>query len=125
MADFVLVPGAWHGAWCWKRVLPRLWSAGHRAFAVTLSGVGERAHIDPASVTRPIHIADVANVIEAEELTSAILVVHSDAGVVVTGVAHRLAERLRHLVYRDGMVPPPGESWSTGRRRKRARRGAG
>ena len=44
MADFVLVHGAWHGAWCWKRILPGLWSAGHRAFAVTLTGVGERAH---------------------------------------------------------------------------------
>ena len=114
MADFVLVHGAWHGAWCWKRVLPGLWAAGHRAFAVTLSGVGERAHIDPASVTLATHIADVANVIEAEELTSAILVGHSYAGVVVTGVAQRLAERLRHLVYLDGVVPHPGESWSAG-----------
>ena len=95
-------------------MLPGLWAAGHRAFAVTLSGVGERAHIDPASVTLDTHIADVANVIEAEELTSAILVGHSYAGVVVTGVAQRLAERLRHLVYLDGVVPHPGESWSAG-----------
>ena len=114
MADFVLVHGAWHGAWCWRRVLPALWSAGHRAFAVSLSGVGERAHVPPKSVTLDTHIADVANVIEAEELLDAILVGHSYAGVVITGVAQRSAARLRHLVYLDAVVPRPGESWSSG-----------
>ncbi|MEP7056976.1 MAG: alpha/beta hydrolase family protein [Caldimonas sp.] len=114
MADFVLVHGAWHGAWCWRRVLPTLWSAGHRAFAVSLSGVGERAHLAPQSVTLDTHIADVAAVIEAEELREVILVGHSYAGVVITGVAQRSADRLRHLVYLDAIVPRPGESWSSG-----------
>jgi len=113
VADFVLVHGAWHGAWCWKRVLPLLWYAGHRAFAVSLSGVGERAHVAPKGVTLETHIADVVNVIEAEELLDAILVGHSYAGVVITGVAQRLATRLRHLVYLDAAVPLPGESWSS------------
>lgn len=113
MADFVLVHGAWHGAWCWKRVLPPLWSAGHRAFAVSLSGVGERTHIAPKTVTLETHIADVVNVIEAEELLDAVLVGHSYAGMVITGVAQRAAMRLRHLVYLDAMVPLPGESWSS------------
>lgn len=114
MADFVLVHGAWHGAWCWKRVLPALWSGGHRAFAVSLSGVGERTHIAPQSITLDTHIADVATVIEAEELLGAVLVGHSYAGVVITGVAQRLAARLGHLVYLDAVVPRPGESWSAG-----------
>ena len=114
MADFVLVHGAWHGAWCWKKILPGLWSAGHRAFPVTLSGVGERAHIAPQSVTLATHVDDVAGVIEAEELSGAILVGHSYGGIVVTGVAQRLKERLGHLVYLDAVVPRPGESWSSG-----------
>jgi pimeloyl-ACP methyl ester carboxylesterase len=114
MADFVLVHGAWHGAWCWKKVLPALWSSGHRAFAVTLSGVGERAHAAVGSVTLGTHIDDVAAVIEAEELGGAILAGHSYAGLVITGVAQRLAERLRHLVYLDAVWPMPGESWSSG-----------
>lgn len=114
MADFVLVHGAWHGAWCWRRVLPALWSAGHRAFAVSLSGVGERAHLAPKSITLDTHIADVVNVIEAEELLDAILVGHSYAGIVITGVAARAAARLRHLVYLDAVVPLSGESWSCG-----------
>ena len=113
MSDFVLVHGAWHGAWCWKKVLPALWAAGHRAFAVTLTGVGERAHIDPRQVTLQTHILDAANVVEAEELTGAILVGHSYGGVVITGVAERMADRLSHLVYLDAVLVRPGKSWSS------------
>ena len=113
MADFVLVHGAWHGSWCWKKLLPPLWAAGHRAFAVTLTGVGERAHLLSDAITLDIHIADVVNLIEAEELPDPILVGHSYAGIVITGVAQCLGERLRHLVYLDAIVPRPGESWSS------------
>ena len=115
--DYVLVHGAWHGAWCWKRVLPLLWSAGHRAFAVSLSGVGERAHQRDSAppITLGTHIDDVLAVVEAEELRGAVLVGHSYAGMVITGVADRIADasRLSHLVYLDAMVPLPGESWSS------------
>jgi pimeloyl-ACP methyl ester carboxylesterase len=111
--DFVLVHGAWHGAWCWKRILPALWAAGHRAFAVSLSGVGERAHLGPAGITLDTHIQDVAAVIEAEELQQCILVGHSYAGMVITGVADRLHERIGQLVYLDAVVPWPGDAWSS------------
>ncbi len=113
MSDFVLVHGAWHGAWCWKRILPALWTAGHRAFAVSLSGVGERAHLGPAGITLDTHVQDVAAVIEAEELSSCILVGHSYAGMVITGVADRRHERIGQLVYLDAVVPSPGEAWSS------------
>jgi pimeloyl-ACP methyl ester carboxylesterase len=114
MADFVLVHGAWHGAWCWKLVLPLLWGGGHRAFAVSLSGVGERAHLGTREIGLNTHIADVEAVIEAEELNAAILVGHSYGGIVITGVAARLPGRLSHLVYVDAVVPRPGEAWSSG-----------
>jgi pimeloyl-ACP methyl ester carboxylesterase len=114
MADFVLVHGAWHGAWCWRKVLPALWLAGHRAFAVSLSGVGERRHIPPETVSLAMHVEDVVAVIEAEELHGAVLVGHSYGGLVITGVAERLAARLGHLVYLDAVVPRPGECWSSG-----------
>jgi pimeloyl-ACP methyl ester carboxylesterase len=58
-------------------------------------------------------VADVAGVIEAEELQGVVLVGHSYAGMVVTGVADLLAPRLRHLVYLDAVVPLPGEAWSS------------
>lgn len=113
MADFVLVHGAWHGAWCWRKIVPPLWAAGHRVYAVTLTGVGERAHLLSRAVTLDTHIADVVAVIETEELLDPIVVGHSYGGVVITGVADRLAARLRRLVYLDAVVLHPGESWSS------------
>lgn len=113
MADFVLVHGAWHGAWCWKKILPTLWSEGHRAFAVTLTGTGERAHQLAPGITVRTHIDDVAAVVEAEELEQAILVGHSYAGMVITGLADRMPQRIARLVYLDAVVPKPGECWST------------
>lgn len=114
MADFVLVHGAWHGAWCWKRILPGIWQAGHRAFAVTLTGTGERAHQLAPGITLRTHIDDVAAVIEAEELQQAVVVGHSYGGMVITGVADRMPGRIGRLVYLDAVVPLPGESWSSG-----------
>lgn len=115
MTDFVLVHGAWGGAWIWKRVLPALWQSGHRAFAVTLCGVGERAHLLAPGITLDTHIDDVLGVIRAEEMRGAVLVGHSYAGMVITGVAERLQDqaRLHRLVYLDAVVPHPGESWSS------------
>ncbi|MES2887489.1 MAG: alpha/beta hydrolase family protein [Pseudomonadota bacterium] len=115
MTDFVLVHGAWHGAWCWKKILPELWRAGHRAFPVSLTGVGERAHLLAPAVTLATHVEDVCRVIEAEELSEAVLVGHSYAGMVITGVADRVdAGRLSHLVYLDAVLPDPGQAWSSG-----------
>lgn len=116
MTDFVLVHGAWHGAWCWGRVTPLLWAAGHRAFPVTLTGLGERAHLFSPDIRVETHVADVLAVIEAEEMVGAVLVGHSYAGNVVTAVADRLerAEALKRIVHLDAGIPDPGDSWSTG-----------
>jgi pimeloyl-ACP methyl ester carboxylesterase len=113
MANFVLVHGAWHGAWCWRDVIPMLCDAGHRVHAMTLTGVGERAHLMSPAITLETHIADVANAIEAEEMQSVVLVVHSYAGLIGTAVADRMPGRLSHLAYIDAVVPLPGESWSS------------
>ena len=113
MANFVLVHGAWHGAWAWRRVVDALHAQGHRALAVCLTGVGERAHLMSSAITLETHIADVANTIEAEELQDVVLAVHSYAGMIGTAVADRMPQRLKHLVYVDAVVPRPGESWSS------------
>lgn len=112
MADFVLVHGAWHGGWCWRDVVAALARQGHRAHAVTLTGVGERAHLMSSLVTLETHISDVANAIEAEEMNDVVLAVHSYAGMLGTAIADRMGGRLKHLVYVDAVVPKPGESWS-------------
>ncbi|MFP8833851.1 alpha/beta fold hydrolase [Hydrogenophaga sp. XSHU_21] len=115
--SIVLVHGAWHGAWCWRRVLPLLRGAGIDAHAVTLTGVGDRAHLMAPSIDLHTHIQDVLALIEAEELTRLVLVGHSYGGMVVTGVADRLLRErpgvLAHLVYLDAVVPSPGDSWSS------------
>ncbi len=113
MAHFLLVHGAWHGGWCWQRVTDALVRAGHRAHAVTLTGVGERAHLLSREITLETHIADVIAALDAEELENPVLAVHSYAGMLGTAVADRLPQRLGHLVYVDAVVPKPGESWSS------------
>lgn len=113
MADFVLVHGAWHGGWCWRDVVRALAAGGHRAHAVTLTGLGERAHLMSPLITLETHISDVLNAIEAEEMQDVVLAVHSYAGMLGTAVADRAGQRLKHLVYVDAVVPKPGESWSS------------
>jgi len=113
MANFVLVHGAWHGGWCWRRVVDALHAQGHRAHAPTLTGLGERAHLLSPQITLETHIADVMNAIEAEEWQDVVLAVHSYAGMLGTAVADRMPQRLKHLVYVDAVVPRPGESWSS------------
>ena len=113
MADIVLVHGAWQGSWCWRKVLPTLRAKGHRVFAVTLTGVGERAHHLAPSIRLATHIDDVVAVIETEELTRIMLVGHSYGGLLITAVADRYQERIACLVYLDAIVPRSGESWSS------------
>jgi len=113
MANFLLVHGAWHGAWCWQRVLPGLIRAGHRAHAVTLTGVGERAHLLRPDICLDTHVQDVMSAMDAEEMNEVVLVVHSYAGMLGTAVADRRPQSLRHLVYLDAVLPKPGESWSS------------
>jgi pimeloyl-ACP methyl ester carboxylesterase len=113
MANFVLVHGAWHGGWCWQRVVQALVREGHRAHAVTLTGVGERAHLLSPLITLETHIEDVRAAIEVEEMDEVVLAVHSYAGMIGTALADRIGTRLRHLVYVDAVVPRPGESWSS------------
>jgi pimeloyl-ACP methyl ester carboxylesterase len=113
MANFILVHGAWHGAWCWRDVLPILVRAGHRAHAVTLTGLGERVHLMSPAITLQTFIDDVANAIEAEEMDQVVLAVHSFAGMVGTAIADRMPRRIAHLVYVDAVLPLPGESWGS------------
>jgi len=113
MANFVLVHGAWHGGWCWRRVAQALQLDHHKVFTPTLTGLGERAHLLSPAINLDTHINDVVNLIEAEELHEVILAVHSYAGMIGTAVTDRMPERIKHLVYVDAVVPKPGESWSS------------
>jgi pimeloyl-ACP methyl ester carboxylesterase len=108
---FVLVHGAFVGAWSWDRVAPLLRAAGHTVWTPTLSGVGERCHELRRDISLETHIEDVANLLSEEDLQEVILVGHSYAGLVITGVAERAAERIRKLVYLDAVIPNDGDSF--------------
>src|ERR1700752_4389003 len=71
---FVLVHGAWHGGWCWKKLTPLLRAAGYSVFAPTLTGLGERSHLISPTVDLTMHIADIVSVLEYEDLQNVVLV---------------------------------------------------
>lgn len=108
--NFVLVHGAWHGGWCWRAVAQRLRAAGHDVFTPTLTGLGERAHLLRADTGLATHIDDLCAVLASEELEDVVLVGHSFAGLVISGAADRLPQRLRRLVYLDALVVDSGRS---------------
>lgn len=114
MATFVLVHGAWHGGWCWRKVAPLLRRAGAAVYAPTLSGLGGRAHLrsrlPAAAFDLDLHIADIVGLLEAEELEQVTLVGHAYAGMVISGAAELCPQRLAHLVYLNGVVPQNDES---------------
>jgi pimeloyl-ACP methyl ester carboxylesterase len=110
MSTFVLVHGAWHGGWCYKRVAQLLRKAGHEVYTPTLTGVGERVHLMTPAVTLDTHIQDILNLIRFEELSDIVLCGHSYGGMVITGVADKVPDKVRSLVYLDAFVPNDGEA---------------
>src|SRR3712207_4441059 len=104
----VLVAGACLGGWAWRDVASGLRVRGHAVYPATLTGLGERVHLARPEPDVETHIADVVNLLDFEDLDDAVLVGHSYAGVVVTGVADRRPERLGALVYLDTSPLPDG-----------------
>jgi pimeloyl-ACP methyl ester carboxylesterase len=109
-ATFVLVHGAWAGSWIWSKVIPILRAEGHDVYAVTLTGLGDRTHLADPAINLDTHITDVVNLIEFEDLHGVQLVGHSYSGMVVTGVAEQVPERLAQVVYLDADVPTDGQN---------------
>src|SRR5271163_925188 len=107
---FVLVHGAWHGGWCWRRVADLLRDGGHAVFTPTLTGLGERSHLQRAGIDLRTHIADVVNVMKWERLTDVVLCGHSYGGFIISGVAEAMAPALRSIVFLDAFVPKNGEA---------------
>ena len=107
---YVLVHGAYGGGWIWRDVAEGLRKLGHRVWTPTQTGMGERAHLMSRQITVDTHIQDVTGVIEADELRDVILVGHSYGGMAVTGVADRLTDRIRHVVYLDALIPEDGDT---------------
>jgi pimeloyl-ACP methyl ester carboxylesterase len=108
MTTYVLVGGGWLGGWCWQSVARRLRDEGHDAYPATLTGLGERVHLASPQVNLDTHITDVVNLIEFEDLHDVVLLGHSYGGLVVTGAADLMPERISCLVYLDTAPLPDG-----------------
>lgn len=107
---FVLVHGAWHGGWSWKFVRETLETNGYTTYTPSLSGLAEHKHQLDDRIDLQTHILDIIHLIEMEDLNNVVLVGHSYAGTVITGVADSIPERLAKLVYLDAMLVFDGES---------------
>ncbi|MFE4356937.1 MULTISPECIES: alpha/beta fold hydrolase [unclassified Kitasatospora] len=109
MANFVLVAGAWLGAWAWDEVVAELRAAGHGAYPLTLSGLAEKRG---APAGQQAHVADVVAEVERLDLREVVLVGHSYSGIPVGQAAERIGGRLAGLVLVDANVPVAGESFA-------------
>lgn len=107
--SFVLVHGAGHGGWVWRRVVDRLTRRGHRVFAPSLTGLGDRSHLLSGTITLDTHIQDIVNLFLWEDIADATLAGHSYGGWVISGAVEQLQERVSGLVYVDAFLPENGQ----------------
>lgn len=106
---FVLVHGAWHGGWCWRRVSDLLEKNGHKVFSPTLTGLGERSHLLSKDVNLDTHITDIVNVIKWEDLQNICLVVHSYGGWPGSGAIEQIGDQVSSIVWLDAFKPENGQ----------------
>jgi pimeloyl-ACP methyl ester carboxylesterase len=106
---FVLVHGASHGGWCYDRVAKLLRAKGHRVFAPTLPGLAERLGENAGrKIDLTAHVDDILGLFDREGIEDAFLCGHSYGGMVISGVADRIPDRIRNLVFIDAVVPEDG-----------------
>lgn len=107
---YVLLHGAWHGAWAWSKAASLIRLAGHSVSTPTLSGLGERSHVAAGTSGLAVHVQDIVSHLMMEDLRDVVLVGHSYAGCVVSGVLAARTGRIAHAIYVDAFVPMQGQS---------------
>jgi pimeloyl-ACP methyl ester carboxylesterase len=110
VATIVLVHGGTSGGWVWKPIASKLRDEGHEVYTPTLTGLGERVHLLTREVGLDTQITDIVNMLTFEDLHGVILVGHSVAGMIITGIADQVPKRISRLVYLDAFLPENGES---------------
>lgn len=110
MATFVVAHGAWSAGFVWKKMPSLLRVHGHEIYAPSYTGLGDRVHLLNGWVSLETHIEDIVQVLFHEDLHDVYLIGHSYGGMVATGVADRVPERLKAIVYLDAFIPRDGDS---------------
>ena len=110
MVTFVLVHGSYHGGWCWKKAIPLPTNHSHKVYTPTLTGLRERSHLLREDIDLNSNILDNIQVFEYEDLDDVILVGHSYGGMVIGGVAEKIPDRIKCIVYLDGYIPEDGKT---------------
>jgi pimeloyl-ACP methyl ester carboxylesterase len=108
-STYVVLHGAWGGGWDWKHVADLLTADGNTVYRPTLTGLGEHSNLASTNIDLDTHIQDIVNVILWENLHDVVLVGHSYGGMVITGVADRVPDRIKRVVYLDALLPENGE----------------
>jgi len=107
MSTYVLIHGAWHGAWCWKNIIPLIEKEGHKAVAPDLPGHGKDKK-PITEITLQAYTDRVCQILD-EQSEPAILVGHSMGGVVITQTAEYRPGKIKKLVYLTGFLLKNGE----------------
>ena len=108
MSTYVLIPGSWHGAWCWYKIIPLLEQAGHRVTAVDLPGHG-RDWTAARAISMQSYVDSVCAILDAQP-EPVILVGHSRGGIVISQTAEHRPEKIKTLVYLAAYLIPNGEA---------------
>jgi pimeloyl-ACP methyl ester carboxylesterase len=106
---FVLVHGAYHGGWCWRRVADILEAHGHKVYAPSLTGNGDRSHLMSKDISLDTQIADIANLVTWEDLHDICLVAHSFGGWPASGALEKIHDRVGAIVWLDAFKPEDGQ----------------
>lgn len=110
MSIFLVTHGAWSAGFVWKKMHPLLAAMGHELYTPSHTGLGDRLHLANPNIDLESHITDISSVLFHEDLHDVYLIGHSYGGMVARGVADRVAERLKHVIFLDAFVPKDGDS---------------
>jgi pimeloyl-ACP methyl ester carboxylesterase len=107
---YVLIHGAWHGGWVWRKVADGLRAMGHTVYTPSLTGLGDRRHLLRPAINLDTHADDIVNLVEMEGLEHLVLVGWSYGGFVASDVLARISGKVASVVYLDAFAPERGRS---------------
>jgi pimeloyl-ACP methyl ester carboxylesterase len=110
MTTIIFLHGGGMGGWVWEDIATALRQEGHKVLTPTFTGFGERSHLISREVTHDVHVQDIGNVLAFEDARDAVLVAYSYGGTVAPGAVAQAGDRIRRVIYLDGIVPEAGKS---------------